>query len=302
MRLRGRTKLFYLFLILVVMISLQGAGEFIMQNSTSKLSFSGLARQLNGDWKDDDKRDEARVVGQKFQGAVSTSKFTAYPYATSPTTTTTRPIHYLPRPNKTTLLLQEILSSSWVAQLHERLKCLPVQRTKQVSIVFSDFGIEVMLNWLIASQVRLLSPLRNLVVVCLDEDIFHILNSREIPSILVDSTLVLKPNSSAMVLKPGVPSGKDNSFVSTLKLVVCRLVNYFGYDVVSYDTDAIPLRNLQPVFEKYSRSDVIGSVGSHPQDLKRAWGFTMSMAVVFFRSSANMGEHQTFLRVKIFLN
>jgi len=302
MRFRGRTKLFYLFLILVVLVSLQGAGKILMQNSSSKFVFiptKSLGRQTNGEWNDEDKmkRDEGRdKIKQQVQVAVSNLKnistipkealSIAYSNAAqqhpivikiSPTVIA---LPYLPHHNKTKIL-QEILSSRWVAQLHEKLKSLPVKRTKQVSIVFSDFGCEVLLNWLIASQVRLLFPLRNLVVVCLDEGTFHILDSRDIPSVLADR---------ARVLKPGVQLG-SNIFISTLKLIVCRLVNHFGYDAVLYDADAIPLRTLQPVFAKYSSSDIIGSVGSHPYSLRRAWGFTMSMGVVFFRSSADMGKH-----------
>lgn len=98
-----------------------------------------------------------------------------------------------------------------------------------------------------------------------------------------------------MVLKLGARFRQvdpEYSYVWIIRMVVYRLINYFGYDVVSYDTDAIPLRNLQPVFDKYRDHDIIGSAGHFPFHLGRAWGFTLCMGVVRFKSNANTGKRE----------
>ena len=194
------------------------------------------------------------------------------------------PFHF-PHPNYTRST-QEILAGPWVARLHRKLNSLPVQNSKQVSIVFSDSSYaDSLLNWLIASQVRLESPIENFIVVCLDKNVFSLLDSRDIPSILVDKAKVLKPNAKFQ---------HDYSSVWIVRMIVYRLINYFGYDVVSYDTDAIPLRNLQPVFDDYQDHDIVGSAGIYPFGLGRIWGFTMCMGVIRFRSTTKMGKFFSF--------
>ena len=189
---------------------------------------------------------------------------------------------YFPYPSMTKTP-KEMFSGPWVGKLHKKLSSMPLQAVKQVSIVFSDSGYtESLLNWLIAAQVRLKSPLKNVLVICLDEVIFNLLTSNNIPAIIVNKRMVLKPD--ALLKKADIDS------VWIIRMTVYRMINYFGYDVVSYDADAVPLKNLQPVFEKYEDHDIIGSAGNFPFDLGRAWGFTMCMGVIRFRSSTNTGK------------
>ncbi len=191
------------------------------------------------------------------------------------------PFHF-PHPNLTKAP-EEIFSTVWVAKLHKILKSMPSQASKEVTVVFSDSGYtESLLNWLIAAQARLKPPMKNVLVVCLDKDVFHLLSQNEISSILVERKAIMKPS-----LKPEEYS---YSHMGVIKMVVLRLVNYFGYNVILYNTDAIPLRNLQPVFEKYMDHDIVGSVGGFPISLGRAWGFTMSTEVIRFKSSGNTGK------------
>ena len=70
-----------------------------------------------------------------------------------------------------------------------------------------------------------------------------------------------------------------------------RLVNYWGFDVANYDTDAIVLRNPEPLYyEQYRDSDFIGSYGHFPPDIKQEWGIAVCTGAVMIRSSICTGN------------
>ena len=171
---------------------------------------------------------------------------------------------------------EKILNSEWVARLKQLLGS-PSNR-KQVSVVFGNYDyLASVLNWLIAAQVRLNPPLTDVIVFCLDEKIFSVLNEREIPSIHINPDDVVTFRSARF------------SHIWITRLVVYRLINYLGHDVMGIDSDAIVLRNPQDLWEEHKNSDIIGSAGKHPVDLGAEWGFTLCMGMVFFRSTPRIG-------------
>ena len=192
----------------------------------------------------------------------------------------------LPRPFNSTQLLgklqhilslsslrstEEILSSEWVGNLTQMLG--EPKAGKQVSVVFATYSyLKSVLNWLIAAQVRLEPPLTDVIVFCLDKRIFEFLSKREIPSIYIDPQAVVKEDKSRTRF----------SHIWITRLVVYRLINYFGHDVMAIDSDAIVLRNPLELLELYKSSDIIGSAGIYPEGLGHAWGFTICMGVALF--------------------
>ena len=177
---------------------------------------------------------------------------------------------------------EEILSSTWLKQLRSLLRTVNI--AGQVSITFANYGyIESLLNWLVVAQVRIKPPILNVIVVCLDEEVFRVLDERDIPSVYISPHAVTR-NSSILEEK------KFASTVWLMRFVIYRLINYFGYDVVSYDTDAIVMKNPQPVFNEHRNSDIVSSAGTFPFKLGKRWGFTMCMGVIMFRSSPKTGK------------
>lgn len=174
----------------------------------------------------------------------------------------------------------DLLNAEWVAQLKALLGKLHVENQIAFVIANSDF-LESALNWLVAAQVRLDPPILNVIVLCLNRDVFDVLDHRAIPSVFIDPSTV----ANATVL------GKMayRSTVWLVRLVVFRLVNYWGYDVVSYDSDAIVLKNPTVLFGQHRYSDVVSSAGRYPFRLGRLWGFTVCMGVILFRSSPRTG-------------
>lgn len=171
---------------------------------------------------------------------------------------------------------EDIFSLPWFSRLQEILRSFQ-NPAKLASVVFSDSKyLDSLLNWLISSQVKIKPPLGNLIVVSLDKIVFDMLDHRDIPSILVDPAMVLNANEDIT----------KNKFahIWIIRFVVLRMITHLGYDVISYDTDAILMKNLQPLLEKYQDYDIVGSAGTFPVPLSQLWGATICMGVVRFRS------------------
>lgn len=175
---------------------------------------------------------------------------------------------------------EEILANPWVTELRS---LLAKSQAKQVSIVFSSSDyLESLLNWLIAAEIQTSPPIDNIIVFCLDRDVFDVLNPKDVPSIYVDPKTVANTTQKF--------SHRYSFIVWVVRFVVFRLINYYGYDVVSYDSDAIVLKNPQKLFDEHVYSDIVSSAGSYPFKLGRRWGFTVCLGVVLFRSTPKTGN------------
>ena len=195
-----------------------------------------------------------------------------------PATLPLRPMLFFHRIVRST---REILGSAWVPQLRQLLAA--VHTRNQVSVIFSNWEyLESALNWLIAAKVRLKPPIDNVVVFCLDQKTFKVLETGGIPSVYVD------PATVANITRLQEMEYKYTVWV--MRFVIFRLVNYWGYDLVSYDSDAIVLKNTQTLFDEHPSSDVVGSAGKYPFTLGGKWGFTVCLGVILFRSTPKTGE------------
>ena len=215
--------------------------------------------------------------------AAAKSMFTSSTYATD-TRTPKLAVNQLSLPiPDLTLPLDVILKNSWVKELQDFLQTLP---TKKVSLVSSNYLFqEDLINWLVSAMIKTNPPLSNILVLSLDDTIHELMKSRGISSVCVEPQTVMVP------FDPKSEMGKMQpcTFLFATRLTVVRLINYWGYDVVHYDTDAIVLKNPEPLFEKYRSSDIVGSVGRHPFALGDEWGFTLCMGFIMFRSTQETG-------------
>ena len=173
---------------------------------------------------------------------------------------------------------EDILGSPWVMELQNYLK---FAKGKKISLITSTMEhIDLLVNWLVAAYLKVEPPLENVLVVSLDYKLHSIFYRRNISSLYVDSNMVTKSQSL-----------QNHSFTKVLimRLAVFRLLNHYGYDVSNYDSDAVPLRNLSPLFDKYQNVDIFGGIGKYPDDLYTKWGATFNAGVMHIRSNANTG-------------
>lgn len=172
-----------------------------------------------------------------------------------------------------------VLSSSWVRQLKSYLETITPARQVTITVASYDFAANL-LNWLISAQVITSPPLENILVVSFDEPLHRMLVHREISSLFVPYASVLRNPHSLGVHK-----------VWMTRMAVLRLISHWGFHVVQFDTDAIILRNPQPLFDRFPNFDIVGSRAKLPFELgKGQWGFTVCMGAILFRSTARTGR------------
>lgn len=167
----------------------------------------------------------------------------------------------------------------WVDEL--RLHLSQLQDT-QITMVTSNYAYtDVLLNWLIAATVRSKIPLSSILVISMSSNLNHFLRNKHIPSIFLPPESLLNPNFNFT---------REFDRVMMVRLSVMRLINHFGFDVANYDTDAIILKDPQPLYDKLLEDQVIGSVGWIPTDLYQEWGVTICIGLVLLRSSRKTGQ------------
>ena len=175
--------------------------------------------------------------------------------------------------------MKELLKAQWVATLKGMLDNVT---GRQVNVVVANSKyLPNVLNWLVAAMIRAVPPLENVLIFALDEPLHSFLQGKNLPSVYINPWSVVSPNASL---------GSAYSYIWVVRLTIFRFLNYWGYDVANYDTDAVVLKNLQPLFNKYWDSDVIGSAGTFPPKLGKKWGQTFCMGVSLFRNTKETGK------------
>ena len=197
------------------------------------------------------------------------------------------------RTSKTTIKsLEMIMQTPWAPKLQDIVANMTFQTNsgsvdfqqsrKQVTVVFGDAKYaSSLLNWLVSALVVTRPPLKNIIVISLDKELQALLDKKDITSVHVNPDTVTCGQIKRKV-----------SQVWITRCVVYMLLNHWGYDVMTYDTDAIVLRNLQDVLNAFGESDIIGSAGGYPFNLGAKWGQTLCMGVVLFKSTRNTGRCQ----------
>lgn len=177
-------------------------------------------------------------------------------------------------PHPTAFLpVDEIFQAAWVTELRNFLKTCS-SNTVTLTAASQDYTANL-LNWLIAALATVDPPMPNVLVLSFDANLSAMLVSKDIASIYV-------PYSSVIVNPDRIGIGN----IWMTRLAVLRIINYFGFNVYQFDTDAIILRNPQPIFDLYESSSVVSARAMLPFELgKQRWGFTASMGAVLFRNT-----------------
>ena len=206
-------------------------------------------------------------------------------------TTLTTPSQVLFPYPKITRQPHEILNLPWATNMKAKLKAAKVG--KQLTFVTASLDyLPILINWLIYTQLNALPLMDNLLVVCLDQDCHEILSRKGILSQFV------QVNDIIYSIKDMDLQKIFSSRVIT-RLTVLRLLNYWGYDVLVIDVDALLINNIQPIFDHFSDSDIIMStaVGKCiPEAARNAWGFCLCIGFVLIRSNSNTGKQNEIVK------
>ena len=178
--------------------------------------------------------------------------------------------------------IEGIQRASWTTQLYDYLKNLKHSISPHVNMVFGDSNhMDLVLNWIIAAHVRLDPPLHNILVLSVDQPLCDLLISKKVPV----ACIAVPPES--FLASTGTQSYEEGI---KSRFMVLRLMNFWGYDVASYDSDAVILRNPQHLYE--SRPDVQVFAGSsyNPPFIANVWGFSACGGTLIVRSHPSTGN------------
>ena len=178
---------------------------------------------------------------------------------------------------------EELQKSECVSELYNFLLSLDKSVSPHVNMVFGDSQhTNLVLNWIIAALLRLEPPLHNVMVISLERLLCDTLTAKKLPltCIVVSVECVFVSSSQR----------GDWRKRMMVRQPVLRLITYWGYDVAAYDSDAVLLRNPQPLYEEWPHMSVLASAGTYPRQLARKWGFALCAGTLILRSSPSTGK------------
>ena len=176
---------------------------------------------------------------------------------------------------------EELQKEEWVVKLHSYLLTLNKGISPHVNTVFGDYKHKrLVLNWITAAVNLIHPPLHNVLVVSLDNLLCDDLAKRSLPVACVSVSIDAVFNDK-----------KLDSWLKGLmvRAVLLRVINYWGYDVASYDCDAVLLKNPQVLYDKRPDTHIFSAAGTYPNDVSGKWGFALCAGTVVFKASPAIG-------------
>ena len=176
---------------------------------------------------------------------------------------------------------EELQKTECMSTLYNFLLSLDKSVSPHVNMVFGDSEhAHLVMNWIIAAMLRLEPPLHNVMVISLDRLLCDTLTAKKLPlNCIVVSVECIFTGQHA-----------DWRKRMMVRQPVLRLINYWGYDVAAYDSDAVLLRNPQPLYDERPHVSLLASSGTMPKDLSRKWGFALCAGALILRASPSVGK------------
>ena len=147
------------------------------------------------------------------------------------------------------------------------------------ALTASDAYKESLFNWLISAVLGARLSLEQMLVIAMDRKTHDLLQEHGIVSVHVPPTSVFGKTSRISAY----------GLVMFTRISVVRLLNHWGFSVVIIDTDAIVLRDPQPLFDEHPSSSIVASKGFQPKKLYDVWNATMCNGLLLIRSSGHTG-------------
>ena len=193
--------------------------------------------------------------------------------------------HLMPN-SKYLIKREELQNKEWVVKLHNYLSALDKSVSPQVNMVFGDYNhSRLVLNWITAAVNVIQPPLNNVLVLSLDNVLCGLIASRTLPvaCVAVAKTTIFNIN----ILNNNI----TNTWLKGVMVrnVILRVINYWGYDVASYDSDAVLLKNPQVLYDKRPHIHLFSSAGTYPSQLSREWGFALCTGTLMLKASPAIG-------------
>ena len=180
---------------------------------------------------------------------------------------------------------EELKNTTWVADLHHYLMTLNRNVTPHVNLVFADYKHRMLVvNWVVAATLKVKPPLHNVLVLSLDQLLCDYLANAAYMTYPLNMTCIAAPLTTILSSK-GRESWKTSMMIRS---IILRLINYWGYDVATYDSDAVVLKNPQTLFDNYTH-DILSSASTYPESAAKVWGFTLCAGAILYRATSATG-------------
>ena len=171
------------------------------------------------------------------------------------------------------------MNTKWVCDLYHEVKQM---QSKQLTLLICNKSyLEVLVNWLAQAVLHAHHPADNILIIAPDSFTHQVMQHKGIHSVFISADAVFDP-----LKVPGIASR-----IWMTKLTVIRLLNHWNYNVLAFDTDALMLKNVQPLLDKFSTSDIVASSGTYPFECSKKWKApTMCMGAILYKSSPATGS------------
>ncbi|CAH1784084.1 unnamed protein product [Owenia fusiformis] len=179
----------------------------------------------------------------------------------------------------------ELQQMPFFKDLKTILQSLPISQIHTLGI--SANYIPSLLNWILISKKYTVPPIDHILVYSLDSEFCKIVDEKgfDIHCIVVNLRQVVKP-------VPRQRGFENKSLMWMVRLLIWRICNYLGYDVISFDADALPIRNPGSLFHKFPDADIMaGQTAFYPTYIQAYWKMkTLNMGTVLLRASLNSSQ------------
>ena len=171
-----------------------------------------------------------------------------------------------------------LMDSKWVCDLYHEVKQM---QSKQLTLLICNKSyLEVLVNWFAQAVLHAHYPVDSILIIATDSFTQDVMHRKGIHSVFISTDAVFNPSE--------VPGSKP---IWMTKLTVIRLLNHWNYNVLAFDTDALMLKNVQPLLDKFSTSDIVASSTKYPYECSKKWKApTMCMGAILFKSSPATGS------------
>jgi len=180
----------------------------------------------------------------------------------------------------------KMLRSQWAVDFKAKLDAaIPDKQVIFLMIKYDSFPS--LINWLAHAKRHTSSLLEKLIVVSLDEQSHYTLLRKGIFSTLVPVGEVIKS-----------PPSSDSLVEMITRFTLLRVLNYWGYDVLQMDSDAIFMKDIQPILDHFNNTDIVASIledNCVPTDVYETWKFCISSSFLLIKDTLNTGtltEHR----------
>ena len=151
---------------------------------------------------------------------------------------------------------EQLEKVEWLTTLYNYLLTLNKSVSPHLNMVNGDYNHRYLMeNWIVAAMMILNPPLRNVLVLSLDKELCDYIATGIHTCSLGVTCIVASVNSTF-----SSEAGEYWITGTMTRSVTLSLINYWGYDVATYDSDAVILKNPETFYRNHPNTHLVSSM------------------------------------------